>query len=655
MDNSANVVSAKQQIVERIKQSTNILITVSTNPSVDALSSALALTLMLNKMDKHATAVFSGAVPPAIKFLQPEKMFEHTIDSLRDFIIALDKEKADRLRYKVENDVVRIYITPYRTPISERDLKFSQGELNVDLILALGVEKREELDKAIAAHGRILHDATIMTINAANQKSTLGSVDWQDTAASSLSEMLVSMSESLQSGLLDPQISTALLTGIVAATDRFSNQRTTPRVMTMAAQLMAAGANQQLIASSLAAAAQMAKPASNLPGAEPKPQPPKPTPPPAPEARGEMFIKHEGGQPKAQPPAAPTPPVVLPAQEEFQVPLPAAPPAASPAQQKSQLQAETDKLATPQKPAQQLQPPKPQTPQQPQQSQQPKNNNQPKIQQKNKAITNTKPSWMDKDANTPTFGGSLSATAEEALEDKMRDEVDQRNHTLLTHFETPTAQQPANPTLPPLPSSMPSAPMQPPVLNPTAEPAQSMQPSAPASTPQPVPASLPPEPTLGIGSELPNVPMPNLPPTPQLPPQPAPALLDTMPLNTEPSIEQLEKAIGVQDYGQPDELAAARQAVSDAYATPAPAEQPQPVQQPEVAPLPAPEPISQSQPAPSLPPLPDFSTLPPAMPTLPPLPPTSPTPPQATPAPTQGPAPMANPSDPKQFKIPGAS
>jgi len=118
MDNSANIVTPKQQIVERIKQSTNILITVNTNPSVDALSSALALTLMLNKMDKHATAVFSGAVPPAIKFLQPEKTFQYSVDSLRDFIIALDKEKADRLRYKVENDVVRIYITPYHTMIS---------------------------------------------------------------------------------------------------------------------------------------------------------------------------------------------------------------------------------------------------------------------------------------------------------------------------------------------------------------------------------------------------------------------------------------------------------------------------------------------------------------------------------------------------------
>ena len=246
--------NAKQQIVERIKNSTNILVTVGANPSVDELSAALALSLMLNRMDKHATAVFSGAIPPAIEFLEPQKTFEPTVDSLRDFIIALDKEKADRLRYKVEDDVVRVFITPYKTIITEKDLQFSQGDFNVELVIALGVEKREDLDVAITAHGRILHDATVVTINAtANEPNGLGAVDWTDAGSSSLCEMLMSLSESLQSGLLDQQIATALLTGIVAATDRFRNEHTSPRVMTMSAQLMAAGANQQLIATKLEA------------------------------------------------------------------------------------------------------------------------------------------------------------------------------------------------------------------------------------------------------------------------------------------------------------------------------------------------------------------------------------------------------------------
>lgn len=243
--------SAKQQIVDKIKNSTNILVTVSRDPSVDELSAALGLSLLLNKMKKHATAVFSGNIPPAITFLDPEKTFENSVDSLRDFIIALDKEKADHLRYKVEGDVVKIFITPYRTTITSDDLEFSQGDYNVEMVLALGVKSQDNLDKALEAHGRILSDTTVATIMTGAGKSELGSISWRDAGASSLSEMMVSLSEGLKvdKTLIDEQIATAFLAGIVAATERFSNNHTSARVMTMAAQLMGQGANQQLIAS----------------------------------------------------------------------------------------------------------------------------------------------------------------------------------------------------------------------------------------------------------------------------------------------------------------------------------------------------------------------------------------------------------------------
>ncbi len=245
------VSNVKQQVVEKVNGAKNLLVTVGANPTVDELASALGLTFLLGKLGKHATAVFSGKTPPAIDFLDPDKTFERSVDSLRDFIIALDKEKADKLRYKVEDDVVKVFITPYKTTISEKDLQFSQGDYNVDVVIAIGISKREDLDKAIVAHGRILHDAEVLTINANDKKSSLGSIDWADSSASSIAEMLVSISESFGSGLIDEQISTAFLTGIVAETNRFSNEKTSPKVMTMSAQLMAAGANQQLIASNL--------------------------------------------------------------------------------------------------------------------------------------------------------------------------------------------------------------------------------------------------------------------------------------------------------------------------------------------------------------------------------------------------------------------
>lgn len=242
----------KSQLLDRVRQANNILVTVSKNPSVDQLSAAIGLTLLLNKMGKHATAVFSGSVPSTIDFLKPEETIEKNTDSLRDFIIALDKSKADKLRYKVEDSHVKIFITPYRTSISEADLNFSQGDFNVEVVVALGVIEQVDLDQAITAHGRILHDATTATVTT-GQQSNLGSINWSDGQASSLCEMIASVADQLQSGVLDSQMATALMTGVVAETDRFSNGKTTPATMSVSAALMASGANQQLVASELQA------------------------------------------------------------------------------------------------------------------------------------------------------------------------------------------------------------------------------------------------------------------------------------------------------------------------------------------------------------------------------------------------------------------
>jgi len=50
---------------------------------------------------------------------------------------------------------------------------------------------------------------------------------------------------------MDEQVATALLTGIIAETDRFSNSKTSSETMSISSKLLAAGANQQLVATKL--------------------------------------------------------------------------------------------------------------------------------------------------------------------------------------------------------------------------------------------------------------------------------------------------------------------------------------------------------------------------------------------------------------------
>ncbi len=287
----------KKQIIDKIKESNNVLVALNSSPSVDELSAALAVTLAINKIDKHATAIFSGDIPAAIEFLEPKKTFENSVLSLQDFIIALDKEKADHLRYKVDGDMVKIFITPYRTTIDEGDLEFSQGDYNVDFVLAIGVQSVDNLDKALQSHGQILEDATVASISL-NEDSGLGSINWNDKNASSYCEIVTGLIKDLRtdSDVIDEQIATALLTGIVATTERFSNEKTSSRVMKLAADLMAAGANQQLIAVQLEQAEVISAPQSAKVERQSEPIPnavASQTPAEQPQHNGELSINHE--------------------------------------------------------------------------------------------------------------------------------------------------------------------------------------------------------------------------------------------------------------------------------------------------------------------------------------------------------------------------
>lgn len=241
-----------QKIVTKIKSSENILIALAQNPSVDEIAAAIGLALYLDGIQKHTTAVYSGRVPESLVFLRPEATFETDTASLQDFIISLNKDKADHLRYKLEGDNVKVFITPYKTTISEEDLTFSHGDYNVDFVIAMNVPAAGNLDPALKEHARIMRDASIVDITT-NAPGRFGEVEWSDPMASSVSEMVTELVFALQGNdeTLDQDVATALLTGIVAATARFSNERTSSETLSIASKLMSMGADQQLISSNV--------------------------------------------------------------------------------------------------------------------------------------------------------------------------------------------------------------------------------------------------------------------------------------------------------------------------------------------------------------------------------------------------------------------
>lgn len=238
------------EVAGKIRDAKNVLIALSSDPSVDEMATAIGLSLYLDKLGKRATAIYSGATPNALEFLKPEETFESTADTLQDFVIALSKDKADHLRYKLDGDFVKIYITPYKARISEEDLEFSYGDFNVDLVIALDVANGIDLDSALREHGRIMHDAVIVNVTTGSP-GKFGEIEWSDKHASSVSEMIARLLYNVSGAEIGKEEATAFLTGIVAATNRFSNAGTTPETMQIASKLMKSGANQQLVSKNI--------------------------------------------------------------------------------------------------------------------------------------------------------------------------------------------------------------------------------------------------------------------------------------------------------------------------------------------------------------------------------------------------------------------
>ena len=238
---------AMKEIANKISDVHNILIALSSDPSVDEIAAAIGLSLCLDRAGKRATSIYSGKTPNALEFLKPENTFETTADVLKDFVIALDKNKADHLRYKLDGDYVKIFITPYKSRIDEEDLEFSYGDFNIEFVLSLNVANGIDLDDALREHGRVMHDAVVANMTTGNP-GKFGDIEWSDKTASSVCEMAAKLLYSIGGkDALTGEEATALLTGIVSATDHFTNAKTTANSLKIASELMKSGADRQLI------------------------------------------------------------------------------------------------------------------------------------------------------------------------------------------------------------------------------------------------------------------------------------------------------------------------------------------------------------------------------------------------------------------------
>ena len=238
----------KQQTTELVRTAARILIVTHSNPDGDALGSTLALTMVLKKLGKDVQTVIVDPIPEVFTFLPHIGSLESAIAQGKDFIISLDTShaKVEKLGYKsvAAEQKVNIIVTPSEGTFGPQNVSFQEGSFKFDLIFVLDSPDLDRLGMLYDENTDLFYQTPVVNIDHHPGNEYFGKVNWVDLTATSTAEILVSLIESLgrEKSLFDEDVATALLTGITTDTGSFQNTNTTPKALTVAAQMVAAGA-----------------------------------------------------------------------------------------------------------------------------------------------------------------------------------------------------------------------------------------------------------------------------------------------------------------------------------------------------------------------------------------------------------------------------
>lgn len=244
-------VNIKQQIVETLKSAQKILITAHENPDGDSLGSALALQHVLDRLGKQATVAMTGKMDQRFSYLNGFSSILQDISAEQEFVIVLDEQggKAKNVEVRrIDDGHIALVLTPESGHISAENISFQKGEYPYDCVVVLDCPRLELVGKLYQDNKNLFESVDLLAIDHHLSPSGFGKYNLSDTNAAATAEIMVSIIESLaQNGevtnLIDTHVATALLTGLMTDTGSFQNSNTKSKSLTVAAQMLASGAD----------------------------------------------------------------------------------------------------------------------------------------------------------------------------------------------------------------------------------------------------------------------------------------------------------------------------------------------------------------------------------------------------------------------------
>jgi bifunctional oligoribonuclease and PAP phosphatase NrnA len=257
-----NMLSIGQQIFEQINKAKNILIVFPKNWNGDSVSGSLALFLFLKKLDKNVEIAAETIKESDDDSKSPGKIFsflpgfneiKNSIENLRKFIISLDisSAKVSQIKYKVSDNTLNFIVSPKEGFFTSDDISSSYSGFKYDLIIALDSPDLESLGKIYDNDTEFFYKTPIINIYHHSDNEEYGQINLVELTAVSTTEILFSLFESYSRELIDEDIATCLLTGIISKTKSFKTSNITPKTLLTTSQLISMGGRREEIVNHL--------------------------------------------------------------------------------------------------------------------------------------------------------------------------------------------------------------------------------------------------------------------------------------------------------------------------------------------------------------------------------------------------------------------
>lgn len=244
------MLNTAEQFFKQLEKSQHPLIVFPTDWQGDAVSSALALFLFLKKINKEvAMAADPSAKKEVWSFLLSKVDLKSELSDLRKFIISLNisQTKVSQIKYHTEEQKINFIITPKNGYFKPEDISTADSGFKYDLIITLGATDQESLGKIYEANIDFFYKTSVINIDCQSSNEEFGQINIIDINSLTISEILFNLFQEKHPDLIDEDIATCLLAGIISGTKNFRIPNLNPKTLLDTSALIALGGRREEI------------------------------------------------------------------------------------------------------------------------------------------------------------------------------------------------------------------------------------------------------------------------------------------------------------------------------------------------------------------------------------------------------------------------